>query len=1168
MLNIMNGTFLSELAKNAGDDFRKIFPELIKRLINSGCPNLSYERIPIGQDVVTPGYDGVIDNKDETRFVCKGKSIWEIGTSHDSLKKINSDYEKRTNSSLGITKNDTVFYLVSPYIWSFNNQGVSINKWENDHKKEWKDVKVYDACIISDWINSEPGVCAWLLEKTNNVNNIDFCSLNKAWDMFSEQTNPKMKYSLFLETREEQTKSLIDFLSDKQKEYIIIKSETTKDSFGFCLASLLSNKGSDKFSPDNIIVINNYSAYKTLSSSVKGKTFLLNFKLSDSIIEGNTSITFLNKEDTIVTPDILLTQLTKGSFDKALKDMGVSNSQLYYKTHGSILSLIRAIPGTSTNRRPKWADYTDIIMLAPLILLRQYRLNDESDKKIISYLAKENYDTLEKTYYYWESKEDSPIKIVENTVILTSLEEAWMTLKMSASMSVFKRLINIINACFGFFDSSLATSGITQTSELLRHKHNLLNSLELFANHTDDQGAESAESVIIELIKKTADDPCCLINDLPSLASSAPKAIMNFLKNDYKAPTGIISNYFANITDYKYNNLLFALDEISNHIDTRVDTCNLLFQLCIKTKDSSFSTSASPEKILLGILCLWNSYSSFSLDEKKEMIERYFKTDPDYVELFIRKLLNLHTIPIRSNIYNFSYTQKNEKMITEKEYQEVVNSLGELAFVHCLNNKNTSRIVDNIDLFFYLSPSAIIKITSSFNSDNYCFEELISIHFKLRQILDIMEKNGSQAEVTTAIQAMLKKTTPNTRVGQNAWLFFDYFFLLPQFQNEKELEAKRREIFENTLLIKDLNEVLFFVHYSKDDFSWGAFYAELLPDEIFLVFSRKAKELNKLNILYGLIDKTSPENCKNFFNSLGEEEQLKLLPYLSRLDILEILDTAEKEKAFWKNRQMFDYDDTVFEKLLKYNPNKLLEYFAYRSNNTIQTDIDKIEVVLMAVIKTSESISKIPSNIYPIDEIFKRINEEQLYSVKIGELCSELYKKSLLDKFPEVLKKYYYLNPTKLIEDFLDPNNSKQFDYYYYCTLPDIAYIDESEFEVFFVTLFTHTPSVIPLLGCILGKSRVDSDGIFPHSFIRKALEKHRDNNLINEIIVGKINNRQFTFIDDGTNEQRKANQFKEQAKTLEIQYPETARILRGLAKHYEQESKKNRLYSETGLFE
>ena len=111
--------------------FEGLFPELVKRLILSSCPSISNIRMPGRDDVWAPGFDGIVESQEQTLYVTSGVSVWELGTNADSLRKINEDYQKRTNNPLGVDKSATTFYMVIPRIWAYDNQGMSRTKWES-----------------------------------------------------------------------------------------------------------------------------------------------------------------------------------------------------------------------------------------------------------------------------------------------------------------------------------------------------------------------------------------------------------------------------------------------------------------------------------------------------------------------------------------------------------------------------------------------------------------------------------------------------------------------------------------------------------------------------------------------------------------------------------------------------------------------------------------------------------------------------------------------------------------------------------------------------------------------------------------------------------------------------------------------------------------------------
>ena len=134
--------------------------------------------------------------------------------------------------------------------------------------------------------------------------------------------------------------------------------------------------------------------------------------------------------------------------------------------------------------------------------------------------------------------------------------------------------------------------------------------------------------------------------------------------------------------------------------------------------------------------------------------------------------------------------------------------------------------------------------------------------------------------------------------------------------------------------------------------------------------------------------------------------------------------------------------------------------------------------------------------------------------------------------------------------------------------LPLIAYDDPKAFHFFVKTIIdNHTDNdmLLPMLGSILGKAPNGSDGIFPHEVVRVVLESYREYRLNHHVMIGKLNSRGARYIEDGTYEINCSKKLREDAKLLEVTYPESAQLLRWLSDDYVAEGKRDHLFSEIG---
>jgi len=101
---IINAEWLDAMSKQHQRKFQELLPELVKRLIINSCTSVSSIRMPHGDDIWAPGFDGVVDCSEGNRYVPAGRSVWEFGTNENTLQKINDDYQKRTQNPLGMKR--------------------------------------------------------------------------------------------------------------------------------------------------------------------------------------------------------------------------------------------------------------------------------------------------------------------------------------------------------------------------------------------------------------------------------------------------------------------------------------------------------------------------------------------------------------------------------------------------------------------------------------------------------------------------------------------------------------------------------------------------------------------------------------------------------------------------------------------------------------------------------------------------------------------------------------------------------------------------------------------------------------------------------------------------------------------------------------------------------
>ena len=160
MPKLVTENMLHEWVASHEREAQGVIVELVARLVRAQCPRPKVFRFPFGDSIGQPGIDGWLETLEEyPPYINAGPSIWEIGTNAKPAEKLTSDYKKRLNDFSDVTRrNQTTFTFVTPRSashtgWPLPKQ----EKWKKERESDgWKDIKIMDATILSDWLERLP----------------------------------------------------------------------------------------------------------------------------------------------------------------------------------------------------------------------------------------------------------------------------------------------------------------------------------------------------------------------------------------------------------------------------------------------------------------------------------------------------------------------------------------------------------------------------------------------------------------------------------------------------------------------------------------------------------------------------------------------------------------------------------------------------------------------------------------------------------------------------------------------------------------------------------------------------------------------------------------------------------------------------------------------------
>jgi hypothetical protein len=168
--------------------------------VHATVPKASQVDFPAWEGTQRSGYDGVVATTEGNAFVPAGTSIWEIGTSNEIQDKANEDFHKRTAL-------ETTYIFVTPRKWT----GKITWRNEKNGLGHWKQVRAYDSDDLEQWLETVPAVSVWfgrmLGQRPPGADDVE-----RYWESVSALTEPSLQSDVFVASRGDQEKKVIEWL--------------------------------------------------------------------------------------------------------------------------------------------------------------------------------------------------------------------------------------------------------------------------------------------------------------------------------------------------------------------------------------------------------------------------------------------------------------------------------------------------------------------------------------------------------------------------------------------------------------------------------------------------------------------------------------------------------------------------------------------------------------------------------------------------------------------------------------------------------------------------------------------------------------------------------------------------------------------------------------------
>lgn len=549
-------------------DSQAVIPELVYWLVKQSCSDLVVCRIPYGDAVNQPGWDGMVETEEGfLEFVPKGKSFWEIGTGADPQTKATDDFKKRTDEIDDAERAISSFVFVTPRSsgsggWNEPEQ----TKWlERRKDKGWKLIRVIDGVKLADWLREYPAIGKWMATKLSLMANLGgIATATEHWeDLVSEcaADDPPFPPQLFTVGRTGACEAL-QALFEGRTQVLMLFAESPQDVADFVSAFLAGlDPDTSRTFTNRCLYINDEQAWRSIVETRSPHVLVADPRLGLETDEGAALQTIARRKGHAVivplcgawsgnSPEILkLRSPSQSQIETVLKDSGYTDvraRELARIGGDRISALRRHLRGYGT--LPPYATWDNATLIAQAGLVGKWDGSNPADRSALEILLGKSYGEWIEILRPDTLRSDTPLIQHDEKWRIVARGEAWSCLGSRITDDDLERFQEMAVAVLGERDpkfdlpkeeryaasvhgkvlthSNLLRKGIAETLALMGSRPKALSSC------SNGKAAITAVLVVRRLLKEADWDRWASLDSImPLLAEAAPDEFLNAVES-------------------------------------------------------------------------------------------------------------------------------------------------------------------------------------------------------------------------------------------------------------------------------------------------------------------------------------------------------------------------------------------------------------------------------------------------------------------------------------------------------------------------------------------------------------------------------------------------------------------------------------------------------------
>ena len=459
------------LASWAGSSLAKSrFPHWVRALI-SAVIQPDKLRMPSGDAVWLPGYDGYVVNSQQNLFVPVGNSAWELSTETGVWDKASTDYDKRSFDKVGTSEAHKVlaaaeraqatFVFVTPFAWKGRDAWLK----EKNDDKIWRAVVVIDGEDLKRWIEAADAVSLQFAAEIGIAPENGLQTPDQAWEEWSHRTIKPASESLIVAGRAQQEREFISRLADGPSTFTV-RGHSPSEAWAFALAAIRrveSESDRQSLYSRTIVVANEDVAHRLTNF----QNLIIILKEARGQVSGNLS----SRGSHVVVPDgndnhsvgrvIDLSRPTHRQFTESLAQMGLKEEEAEKMSRacGLSVTILQRQWAHATYSRPTWADDSSISHLLPAMLAGRWHDRSTVDREILQMLAGvSSYDDVQNQLHRFLLVDDPPLQRLDDMWTLVAPVDVFQLAARHLIPSHLSRFEVAFRRVFGTIDPKVELS--------------------------------------------------------------------------------------------------------------------------------------------------------------------------------------------------------------------------------------------------------------------------------------------------------------------------------------------------------------------------------------------------------------------------------------------------------------------------------------------------------------------------------------------------------------------------------------------------------------------------------------------------------------------------------------------------------------------------------------